>query len=299
MLRGDISHELVLDQLHDGVYFVDEDGRITFWNRGAERITGYTREEMIGRTSSPALLGHTDEEGLSVSGDQTPVLLALEDGEIREQELYLRHKTGDLVPVMIRVSPIHNSLGETIGGLEVFSDNSSRMLAKRRIEELEAIALICPLTGVGNRRYAQLSLQDAVEEYQRYGRAFGVLFADIDLFKQVNDNHGHSVGDAVLSMTAQALKQSVRSIDFVGRWGGEEFVLILPNVNDERLATVAERCRSNVENSVCQQNGKAIQVTISIGAILAIQGESAEECLERADKLMYTSKANGAEPRFA
>lgn len=293
MLRHDIAYENLLDQLNDGVFFVDVNHHITYWNRGAERITGYTRDEVAGMPCSASFLGHLDRAGAPVFGDQPPTVLCLKDGTMRENDLYLKHKNGPLVPVLTRISPIVNTLDEVIGAMEVFTDNTSKILAMRRIEELEEIALVCPVTHVGNRRYAEMALANAFEELRRYEWVFGVLFVDVDHFKRVNDKHGHSVGDEVLRMVAMALKSSLRTFDFVGRWGGEEFVIILPNINDEVLLRVAERCRAIVEESRYLHEGKEVQVTVSIGAALAKGDETPAELLERVDQLMYRGKEAG------
>lgn len=293
MLGRDISYENLLDQLNDGVFFLDPNQIITYWNRGAERISGFSRAEVIGSVCRPSFLGHLDKTAHPVFGNESPGALCLRDGQIREEELYIRHKNGQLVPVFTRISPIVNTLQEVIGVMEVFTDNTSKVAALRRIEELEELALVCPVTQVGNRRYAEMALANAFEELKRYDWAFGVLFVDIDNFKHVNDTHGHKTGDEVLRMVALALKSSLRTFDFVGRWGGEEFVVILPNINDEVLARVAERCRGVIEESRYQCEGKEVRVTVSIGAGIARSEETPATLIERVDRLMYGSKEAG------
>lgn len=293
MQTGDISHEVLLDQLYDGVYFIDEQQVITYWNRGAERITGHNRHDTLGKKCLPDLLEHVTAEGVRLFDGVCPIVMSMRDGEVRERELFIRHQDGRLIPVMTRTSPILNGRGEAIGALEVFSDNSSKVYARQRIQELEEMALLCPLTGAGNRRYAQIQIRNACEELRRYGWPFGVLFADIDDFKGVNDTYGHAAGDEVLCMVAHALDSCLRSFDFVGRWGGEEFLVILPNITVEVLSTVAERCRRLIEESVVRFEGQEIQVTVSLGAVMARADETPEICIERADLLMYQSKANG------
>jgi diguanylate cyclase (GGDEF)-like protein len=146
---------------------------------------------------------------------------------------------------------------------------------------------------MGNRRYTQMALDNAFQELRRYDWGFGVLFIDIDHFKRVNDTHGHLVGDQILVMVASALRSGLRSFDFVGRWGGEEFIVLLPNITDDVLKRVAERCQQLVRESTFHHDGKPIQVTVSMGGVLADHEETAEHCVERADRLMYQSKAAG------
>lgn len=288
-----VSPELLLDNLLDGVYFVDATGKVSYWNRGAERITGYLRDEALGPLADRSFAAHLDEAGGPLAEMDARWQAVLDRGERVEVDSYFRHKDGRLVPVCSRINPIQNGEGEVIGALEVFSDDESKLKARHRIEELEEIALIDPLTEVGNRRYAQFALNNAIEEMRRYEREFGLLFADIDAFKPLNDTYGHLVGDQVLRMVAHALRSTLRSVDFVGRWGGEEFLIVLPNMTDDVLRLVAERCRLSVETSVYQHDGHPIQVTLSLGGIIGMVGESAEDCVARADKLLYLSKRRG------
>lgn len=293
MLDKDIPYESVLDQLNDGVLLTDDEAVINYWNRGAERITGLARDSVDGLVYGPDFLPHLDREGSPVFNGESPVQRCLREGRTLEQEAYISHDSGAPVPVLARVSPIINTRNEVIGAIEVFSDNTSKVAALRRIEELEELALLCPVTEAGNRRYTEITLQNAFEELRRYHWKFGVLFTDIDHFKDVNDTYGHHTGDEILRMVAHALRASLRSFDFVGRWGGEEFVVILPNINDDVLASVAERCRVAVEVSRYQHEGRQIGVTVSVGAALAQRDESAEDLLARVDRLMYRSKQGG------
>jgi len=128
---------------------------------------------------------------------------------------------------------------------------------------------------------------------RRYGRPFGILFMDIDHFKKVNDLHGHDIGDKVLIMVSNTFMKNVRASDIVGRWGGEEFLAIIPNITEEQLHFTANKLRVLVEQSGFSLYSDIVQVTVSIGATLAQPKDTTETLLERADKLLYYSKANG------
>jgi len=286
------SHELLLDQLQDGVCFVDQHGHAVYWNHGAERITGFAREEVAGKPAATGALKHYNADGEPEFAND-PLAQCAATGEHIQSDTYLRRSDGELIPVLARISPIRDSRGETIGALEVFSDNSAKVEDRHRIEELEEIALLCPLTEVGNRRYAEMALASAMEELTRYGWRFALLFVDLDHFKSVNDIYGHSSGDEILRMSAQALRSALRSFDFVGRWGGEEFVVILPNMTEELLPIVGDRCRRVIEESVYQTEGRQVHVTASIGGAMARDTDTLETLIDRADRLMYESKQNG------
>jgi len=284
----------LLDNLYDGVYFVDAERRITYWNKGAERLTGYTASEVIDCYCRNDILMHVDEKGDRLCETSLcPAVKTLQDGHPREEDLFLHHKRGHRLPVAIRVAPILSPDGKIVGAVEVFSDNTPRVVSKQTIEELQRIALLDPLTEVGNRRYAEMNLKFRLAEQERYGWPFGILFIDIDVFKTVNDRFGHEVGDDVLRMTARTLSNSLRSFDLVSRWGGEEFLSLIVNVDQGSLLSVAEKLRRMVEQSSITWDSQNISITVSIGGTLAIKTDSVESIVRRADELMYRSKEEG------
>jgi diguanylate cyclase (GGDEF)-like protein len=128
---------------------------------------------------------------------------------------------------------------------------------------------------------------------EQFGRVFGLLMLDVDRFKQINDVYGHDGGDAVWKAVAGTLAKSLRQADIVGRWGGEEFRVLLPDVSAARLRYLAERCRVLVESSRAMVDNKPVSVTISIGATLVAKRDSAESAIKRADRFMYFSKSRG------
>jgi diguanylate cyclase (GGDEF)-like protein/PAS domain S-box-containing protein len=288
-----IPFRTILDNLHDGVYFVDPARMIKYWNGGGERITGYGPREMLGRHCWDNILTHVDGEGVNLCERGCPLLETLRDGEFREAEVYLRHKQGYRVPVLVRVSPIRDSKKRIIGAVEIFSDDASRHAFVKKLKELERLSLIDSLSGLGNRRYVEMNVRAMLNEMLRYGWSFGMLFVDIDYFKRVNDTYGHDVGDEVLKMVAGTLSNNVRPFDVVGRWGGEEFVAIIANVDNEQLSGVAHKLRVLVEKSGVVVTGKIVGVTISIGATMSVGGDTLESVIKRADQLLYESKTAG------
>jgi diguanylate cyclase (GGDEF)-like protein/PAS domain S-box-containing protein len=283
----------LLDNLTDGVYFVDRERRITYWNQGAERITGYESGEVMGRQCHENILMHMDGSGCLLCHGECPLVRTIEGGVIHESEVFLHHKKGHRIPVWVRVSPIKDRAGEIVGAVEVFNDNSAKVAAIKKIEELEDQALLDPLTGLGNRRYAEITLSDRLSDLSRHGWSFGALFIDVDCFKAINDNHGHEVGDMVLKMVAETLLRNTRANDFIGRWGGEEFLAVVVNVNPEKLTQVAERFRRLVGASSMDWQEHRLKVTISVGATMAKADDSSKSLVMRADALMYESKAGG------
>ena len=222
-----------------------------------------------------------------------PLVETLADGRHREADVYLHHRDGHRVPVRLRVAPVLGAAGRVIGAVETFSDNSAKVAALERIRELESIIYIDSLTGVPNRVFTETTLRTRLDEMARYGWPFGVLSIDIDHFKAVNDRFGHGVGDEVLKVVAKTMSGVCRSFDLVGRWGEEEFVVIVANINAEQLHDLAERYRLLVQYSDLLAEGQRICVTASIGATLARRDDTVESLLKRADGLMHQSKQAG------
>jgi diguanylate cyclase (GGDEF)-like protein/PAS domain S-box-containing protein len=283
----------LLDNFSDGVYFVDRERLITYWNKGAERISGYSAAETMNTHCYDELLNHVDEDGTRLCHGRCPVAQTIADGRSREAEVYLHHKAGHRVPVLVRVAPVVDPAGAVIGAVEVFSDNSKRMSALHRVQDLEKVAYVDQLTGLANRALTDITLRARLDELARYGWPFGVLFIDIDQFKQVNDRLGHEVGDAVLRAAANTLRGAARSFDLVGRWGGEEFVAILANTDERKLHAIADRFRALVEASVVSAGGAEHVVTVSVGGTQASAGDTVDTLVSRADALMYASKQAG------
>ncbi|MCX7994901.1 MAG: sensor domain-containing diguanylate cyclase [candidate division WOR-3 bacterium] len=286
---------VLLENLNQGVYFVDSKNKIIYWNAKAEKITGYKSEEVLGKSCSDNVLVHINDEGKICCGnpEYCPVAKVAISRKPYENDLYIKHKEGYRILVHIKTIPVFDENQNMVGVAEIFYDNSEMDDLKLKIQELEKLALIDSLTKIANRRYIELQLRSRLNEFKRFGWQFGLLFIDIDHFKQINDKYGHDTGDRVLKMVAQVLIRNSRSFDLAGRWGGEEFIVIAPNVNDTQLYTIAHKFKNLIALSNLRVNSEIINVTVSVGATLVKANDTLKSIIKRADKLMYHSKQNG------
>jgi diguanylate cyclase (GGDEF)-like protein/PAS domain S-box-containing protein len=287
------SYERIIENLHDGLYFVDRDRVITYWNKAAEKISGYTANEVVGKSCSDNILTHVDSEGNSLCTGMCPLAATIADGKYREVEIYMHHKDGHRIPVSARVSSLTDRDGDIIGGIELFADISNQAVNELRIKELEKLALLDNLTQIANRNYIEREIQTRLEEKKRYNMPFGILFIDIDHFKKFNDIYGHDVGDDVLKFVTNTFVANSRPFDIFGRWGGEEFIGIMRSLNDKDLEILGNRLLSLIENSYIIHEKEKLCVTISIGATLVNENDTIDSLIKRADVLMYKSKAAG------
>ena len=287
------AYARIIDSLHDGLYFVDTSRVITYWNKAAERISGYTAAEVIGKSCADSILTHIDGKGRYLCKGLCPLAATIADGENRETEIYMHHKDGHRVPVFVRVSTLKDKQGKVIGGIELFTDFSNIQANAFRIIELEKLALLDNLTQLANRNYIEREIHVRFEEYKRFKIPFGILFIDIDHFKKVNDTYGHDVGDEVLKYVARSFLANSRPFDLYGRWGGEEFIGIIRNITSDDLVHLGDRLRILVEHSYIIHDDKKLHVTVSLGVTSVMDNDNLEGLIKRADTLLYESKRLG------
>lgn len=188
------------------------------------------------------------------------------------------------MPVTVRVQPMHDANGVIAGAIEIFSDDSAQTEARRKAEAMRRLAFLDHLTELPNRRFLEMSLGSALVEYNVHHDTFGVLAFDLDKFKMINDSFGHDTGDRALQQVAKIVVGSLRPDDVVGRWGGDEFLALIRNVDQKILKMLAERCVTMISRiSLPELDGGSIPLSISAGATLVRPDETAEELIRRAD----------------
>lgn len=282
----------IINNLHDGVYYVDKNRTILFWNKAAEEITGYAAEEIVGKQCQDSQLNHIDDEGRPLCIIGCPLFATIIDGKQRLDNVFVRHKQGYRIPITVNITPLYEE-GEIAGAIEVFTQNSPKVYDDDLVEQLSGIAMHDTLTGLPNRRYLESFLEYRLKEFGRFQRPFAVLFSDIDDFSGFNNRFGHEVGDAVLVNIAASIKRSMRSTDLIGRWGGEEFVGIYSIAKEYDAPILGEKLRRLVENTEVVHAGSALKLSVSVGITVARPGDTVASIISRADGLMYDSKREG------
>lgn len=182
--------------------------------------------------------------------------------------------------------------------LKVVNDNLAKtkhetLNLKKMLSDQEAKGLEDPLTGLGNRRAYEKRITEDVSRWERYQTPLSLIVCDLDHFKLINDNYGHQAGDKVLRVISKLLVQHTRQSDFVGRYGGEEFVILLPNTDLEVAEGVAEKLRTTIAELPFESGGKKVHITISLGLTSAQSGDTVASLFKRADDLLYQAKHAG------
>lgn len=242
-----------------------------------ERVSGYTKEELYGKKIN--IIRHPD----TLNEIHQELWNTIENGNEWHGELKNRDKNGEDYWVQESIIPIKNEKEETISYISVAIDITAK-------KELERISTIDKLTGVFNRRHLDQCIQHEVEKALRYHRPLSLLMIDIDHFKTVNDTYGHQIGDYALSAVSKILSEHIRSSDILGRFGGEEFVILSPEANKEEAYELGEKLRREIAISPFDTIGN---LTISIGVSELKEDMSNEELLYKADIALYKAKNGG------
>jgi diguanylate cyclase (GGDEF)-like protein/PAS domain S-box-containing protein len=278
----------------------DTNGLITAMNVAAEKLTGYAREELVGK--APLTLLHDEREllgkalGLDLNAtlerDGFNVLTAgAAMGEMEEQEWTLIRRDGARTPINLAVRAVTTDSGEISAFVSIALDISER---RQMLEYVTHLATHDQLTGLVGRALLQDKIVQAVEQSRRYGTKVAVFVVDLDHFKRINDSLGHAAGDQILVEAAGRLRRSVRSTDVVARIGGDEFVVVMPDIT---TIVDVEQCAANLVSKLAPEipvDGHLVRVTGSVGVcIFPDVATDAKQLLKRADSAMYAAKENG------
>ncbi len=276
MAQKEKARYLSLVDKHVITSTTDLQGNITYVSQAFCDISGYSKDELLGRRHN--IVKHPDmtqeiykEIWKTISNNQTW------NGEIKNQK-----KDGSFYWVQASISPVFDDGGK-VGYTAIRQDITN----KKKVEEL---AITDRLTQLYNRIHLDLILLQSIHNSTRYGLELSIIIIDIDKFKSVNDTYGHQVGDSVLKETAAILKKHVRKSDTLGRWGGEEFLVILPNTDINGAILLAEKLRVKLEEFDFSTIGTK---TGSFGVSCFKKDDTENTILERADKALYKAKANG------
>jgi len=276
---------VVFEQSIEAVIVLDDRERFVSVNSSFTRVTGYTADEVIGRT--PRILK---------SGRQEHAFYAGMWQQIKEQgfwqgEVWNRRKSGEIYPEWLSISAVRNEHGEVVNYIGIFSDITER---KKHEASIHRLAFFDPLTHLPNRALLNDRMKLALANAERNSQGIGVIFIDLNRFKEINDIHGHDVGDEVLVESARRFQASLRQGETLARLGGDEFVVIVDSDDLNILTIVAERLQQSLIEQPITLKGHSFSVGLSAGiALYPLDGLTGDELLKCADIAMYRAKNRG------
>jgi diguanylate cyclase (GGDEF)-like protein/PAS domain S-box-containing protein len=272
----------LFEQSMDAIYVVEYDGSSMQANRAWMELFGYTANDLATLNIIELYANPADREHLLRKIAQTGVVA---------DEVKFKKKDGTVFDCARTVTARRDSNGNIVAFQGIMRDITSE---RRDHDELQRLASYDMLTGLLNRRALLGRLEEWMQHVERYGGKFSVMMLDLDHFKRVNDTYGHQVGDHVLARTAEVLQRGLRQTDFVGRYGGEEFLVVMPHTTSAGARVVAERVRTLMQRTRIENSpGKSFTVTVSLGISARRQGDTIDSLVGRADEALYIAKANG------
>ncbi|MBC7195154.1 MAG: GGDEF domain-containing protein, partial [Caldisericia bacterium] len=269
----------------EALVFLDKDGTVIDINQKFTELFGYTLEEIKGKDLNKGFIVPDEliEEGKKLDE------IALKTGYINFESVR-RKKDGTLIPVLISGSPVIIN-GEVKGIIGLYIDLTEK---KKREEELKYLSTHDSLTGVYNKTFLEERFKLEKARYERYKKSFAILFLDLYEFKIINDAYGHSFGDKVLKEISKKLVETIRKCDFVTRIGGDEFLILLTDIENEKdIICILNRIINNVFENF-EIDGQKLNIGVNVGiSIYPIDGEELDELIKKSDIAMYHAKSIG------
>lgn len=277
-----LFYKNILDNLHEGVYFVDESGAITYWNKGAERITGYAASEVVGRNCGHNILNHVDAKGLNICEIGCPLAATKKDGNIRERELFLLHKEGHRLPIVVKSMPYYDEVGKIIGAVEIFYDNTKQMQLADKMKQLAKFAFNDEATGATNKRYGEMKLISVLDEVKNQGLDAGILTIELREVKNNEIAFNSELDADTLNIIAKTIMANVQEGDTVSRWGKNSFLLILRNNRKSTMLLLGEKFRSLILQTKLPKSFKGSHIYAAIGGTSIKMTDKVQSVAERA-----------------
>ena len=280
----------VLESLQAGVYMVDRSRRILCWNDGAERISGYLRQDVLGRICEESLLMHCDEQGTDLCDSACPLSQTLLDGKKREMSVYLRHKSGHLLPVHIWCVAIRDAHGNVIGASQSFDEHKPADGPEVRYQELAAHGCLDPVIGLPNVAFTRTRLREQMGRFSEHQIPFSLLIISLAADKAFRAAHGQAAAERMLQSAAQTLSNVLRPADFLGCWERNELLAIL--VGNRTKGSLAQPVAKFLGLSQIHWWGDSVPLSMVLAVAEPEPGETLESLLVRTQAQLNNLETN-------
>lgn len=286
-------HRGLLDRMAEGVCMVDCDHRILYWNKAAERISGYLAQEVAGQFSHGDLLMRCCDDGSLLPGVIGAAESVTVDGEHRQSTVFLRHREGHRLLVELESRPIRDPDGAVVGAVEVFEEAAIPPVHRR--PAMESFGCSDSGTRAGTRDYGEMKARHALESMNRFEIPFGWLRVGLDGGEELDRRYGHGMVAAAIKMIAATLDRNLGPRDVLSRWEADEFRVIVYGCSRSELAAAAERLRLLVSTSTLEWWGDPLRITVSVGGATAGPGDTVESLEKRVGEVFEGCRAGGGD----
>jgi diguanylate cyclase (GGDEF)-like protein/PAS domain S-box-containing protein len=282
----------LIDNMHDGVVFVDSQSTVLLWNTGVERLTGVSGAAACGRTLLPNLMDMCNGREQRIANDDCPIAHAIATGVQWLGRVSVMGRQGRHIAVDLHAIPVRSNDGAIHGATVLLHDVSSETSLEEKCQALHAQVAKDPMTQVANRAEFDRMLNNFVAAHQESNLPCSLIMSDLDHFKAINDTHGHQAGDMAIITFASLLKSMCRSGDLVARYGGEEFAILCADCTNAAAARKADAIREALADIKHSGLGNT-SFTASFGVTELQAGDTPETMLRRADRALLQAKDQG------
>ncbi len=275
-------YNTILENLDEGVYYVDTNRKILFWNQAAEKITGFSKKEVEGHRCYDNILEHVDDQGANMCKTGCPLAKTIVDGECRSSNFFMHHKDGHRMPVSMRVMPIINPEGMILGAVEVFSPEESKISDQEKIKELAKLAYLDETTGLPNKNYILMKRKSVHAEMEETERLYGMILLRIQNYDSILEKFGYRIGEKLLRSITRTLLHMLSRHHILGRWDETAFVCIVPDANRQMMELMKTRFQRLSEKTTLEvEKRDLLRVYTSAKFVLSKHEEKEQDVLNR------------------
>ena len=281
-IRDPEMYRTILESLPIGICVVDAEKRIIFWNDGAERITERSPMEVLGHSCLDSIVPQCSESGCSHCIEECPLTAVLREGRSVEAGFFIHHKAGHRVPVHARTVPLRDGNGMIIGAIQTLEEPRSADDPDPNDESMKVGGFIDDATGLANRPMMHSHLRETLGTFAELHIPFGILCIEATEMARFRSRCGPDATTLMLRVLARTLRNAVWPSDFVGRWSGDQFLVIVNGCTETALKAVGARMHKMVASATIEWWGEKQSLGVSIGWAAAQSNDTIESLLERA-----------------
>lgn len=270
------NYQNLLDNLYEGIYYVDIKKTIKYWSSGAERITGYSSDEVLGKRCSEDILKPQSLDGREMCKTNCILTDTLKTGSFAQTEIYITHKDGHKVLIALRVAPMYDHIGKIVGVTQIFTDSKDNIDLDEKEAESRKTAYFDPITKLPNKNSFEMVLNSTFSGFRRNNWSFGIFLFTVDNFDKLKNIYDLESCNEILKKVSYAIVDNLRPFDTLGKWSEQEFAAIVINVDDDKLTLIGERIKTLIEKTTIPVGKGSTKLTLSIGASIASQNDSSE-----------------------
>lgn len=277
-----------LDHLEEGIYILDPNRKILFWNRAAERITGYSRQEVLGYSCKDNILIHVDDQGHNLCKKDCPVIPTLAEGKCHEALVSLHHKEGHRLPVSIKLLPLKDAQGKIVGAIELFENRS---LPFEDLEELfmeqgrQEFSFADRVTGFFSQSLMKVKLKTVHSEMSAMKKDYGIIVITFRNFSDILLQFGDRKSEESVRVISKTIHALSRTPYLLGRWNEYTFVVAVPEIRENAVKLIALRYQHIINSASLTVDTGEIGIQVKADILMPNVEETVESALEQIDRL--------------